>query len=82
MAWNHKVKIKHCLTEKEDYDSVQKSMNKIADILEKEICFSSFDISEFRKIPKGDNYFSPADYSNKMLDKMYDFADLNRIWLE
>jgi hypothetical protein len=50
MRWNHTVKIKHLFTENDDYASVQKSMNAIADILEGRECFTLFALSELKKI--------------------------------
>ena len=80
--WQHKVKIKHLFTEKETHKEVQKSMNEVADVLDKNFCFARFDKAQFRIIPKGDKFFSPADYANKLLDRLYDFADENRIWID
>ena len=80
--WVHKVKIKHLLTEKDDWQSVQDSMNQIADVLENDPCFICFDTQSFRNIPKGDEFFGPADYANKLINRMYDFADERRIWIE
>jgi len=83
MAWLHRVKIKHLLTEDEDHESVQKAMNAIADVLRKTSCFwCFFDLPKFRAIPQGDDFFGPTDYANKLLDRMYDFTDAWRIWLE
>lgn len=36
MNWNSTLKIKHLLTEKEDLKSVQKIMNAIADVIDKD----------------------------------------------
>ena len=80
--WKFEVKIKHLCTEKEDYDSVQKSMNAIADVLTKERFFYGFHgLSKFHKIPKGNKVFGPVDYANKLMDELYDYADDNRIWI-
>jgi len=79
--WKHKIAIRHLLTEKEDYKSVQESMNKIADVLQKEPCFMKFSIKKFREIPKGDDIMKPVDYANKLLDRMWDYADDNDIWI-
>jgi hypothetical protein len=80
--WIHRVKIKHLFTEKEDYESIQESMNAIADVLKRSGCFFRFDLKKFRNIPKGDEVFGPADYANKLLARMYDYADDNQIWIE
>jgi hypothetical protein len=76
--WLHKVEVKHLLTEEEDYESISKSMNDIADVLSKEECFKDFEsLDAFKDIP-ADEYF---DYANCLLDEMYDYADANRIWI-
>ncbi len=80
--WQHKVKIKHLFTEKEDLKSIQKSMKDIADELKKHKCFDYFNVSSFYKIPKGDSIFRPIDYANRMLGDMYNYADQNNIWIE
>jgi general stress protein 26 len=83
MNWIYKVKVRHLLTEKEDYESIQKSMSAIADILKKESYFIGFKwLAKFKKIPKGDDVIRAVDYGNNLLDKMYDYADQNRIWIE
>jgi len=82
MAWLHRVKIKHLMPGNEDYDTVQKGMTAIADVLSRAGCFWNFDVSKFRDIPRGDDFFGPADYANILLDKMYNFADTQRIWIE
>lgn len=82
LQWNAKIKIKHLLTDDEDHESTQNNMNNIADALESSGLFYGFDTSGFRNIPKGDNFFSPTDYANVLLDKMYDYADYRRIWIE
>jgi hypothetical protein len=82
MTWRQKVKIKHLLTEDEDHESIQASMNGIADILDQAPCFWLFSTQKFRKIPEGDDVFGPVDYGNKLLDTMYDYADQHRIWIE
>jgi hypothetical protein len=81
MNWLYHVRIKHLFTEAEDFESVQASMNSIADIISKELCFSAFSTAKFRSVPRGDDIFHPIDYANKLLDKLYDFADNHAIWL-
>jgi hypothetical protein len=80
--WFTTIKIKHLLTESENHVDVQRSMAAIADILDAAQTFSAFPWKRrFRNIPKGDDIVSPADYANKLLDKLYDFADERRIWI-
>ncbi len=81
MRWDHKVKIKHLFTEKEDHKSVKESMKAIADVLKENPCFNEFDLSLFRKIPRGNSFFRSVDCANKLLERLYDFADLKRIWI-
>lgn len=80
--WRTKVKIRHLFTEKEDYESVQESMNKVADVLEATGAFKYFDTKKFRKIKKGDEVVGPVDYANKLLNRMYNYADDNLIWID
>ncbi len=81
--WKYEVKIKHLLTEEEDYDSVQKAMNKIVDVLDKNIVFTRFkDKNLFRKIPAGNGIMKPIDYAEKLLNKFYDYCDAHLIWVE
>jgi hypothetical protein len=83
MRWIHTIKLKYLLTEDEDYDSIQKSMNAIADVLDADSCFSSFRFKKkMRNIPQGDEIVTSLDYANKLIDKMYDYADQHRIWIE
>ena len=80
--WNRTVKIKHLFTEKKDYESVQESMNEIADVIDASHLMPPFRTKKFRKIPKGDDYFKPVDYANKLLSSWYDYADEYRVWTE
>jgi len=81
--WKYRVKIKHLFTEREDIDSIQESMNKVADILIKNPCFDKFlGIKNFRNISKGDDVITPRDYANKLIEKLYDYADDRLIWIE
>jgi len=80
--WRFKVRVKHLFTDKEDHESIQKSMNAIADVLGDEVCFDEFSLKQFRNIPEGDDVITPCDYANKLISRMYDFADSNLIWIE
>lgn len=81
MSWNYSVKVKYLFTRKEDHKSIQESMNAIADALEGDFAFLGFSFEQWRDIPKGDEFFGPVDYANKLLDRLYDYADINRIWI-
>lgn len=81
-AWRTRLKLKHLLTEEEDLESVQESMNKIAGVLETCSYFDTFDTNRFRNIPAGDDVITPKDYANKLLSWMYDWADEKLVWIE
>jgi len=80
--WFSKIKLTHLFTKQEDYESIKKSMADIAKVIEYETCFFGFDTKKFYKIPKGDNVIGALDYANKLISKVYDFADDRRIWIE
>jgi len=80
-GWNHKIKIKHLFTEDESHEAVQKSMNAVADVLDKGTFFVGFDTKKFRAIPADNEFFEPVECANKLLEKLYDFADDRRIWI-
>ena len=82
MKWINRIELKSLMTEKEAHTSIQSSMNKIAKRIKKEVFFMPFDVSLFSKIPKGDDIFKPVDYANKLIDRLYDFADEHRIWIK
>ena len=83
--WTSKVAIKHLLEhDDESHEATQRSMIAIANALENAPAFACFDrdwIEKMRNIPQGDDFFSPVDYANKLLDRMYDFADSHGIWI-
>lgn len=82
-TWLHKVKLQHLFTQEEDHASIQASMNAIADVLKHDDFFFLFrEVSKFRTIPTGDEVFGPVDYANKLMGKLYDFADEHRIWID
>ncbi len=79
MGWNYRIKLTHLFTEEEDFQGIQDSMNKIADVLDKEQCFDLFtEKKKFRTLPE--------DYTlviaNSLIDKLYDYADEHRIWID
>lgn len=80
--WKYKVHIKHLLDDDESYEHVVQVAAAIADVLDKAPCFTGFSTKRFRKIPEGDDVVTSADYLNKLLDRMYDFADSHLIWIE
>ena len=81
-GWVHKVKVKHLFTGDEDFASISASMNAIADVLATDRFFTGFNVQALRTIPQGDAVFGPVDYANKLLGRMYDYADSRRIWVE
>ena len=80
--WRVKVKLTHLFTDDEDHETVQKTMNQVADILESISAFRMFNAKKFREIPEGDDFFGPIDYANNLLNELYDYADQNKIWIE
>jgi len=80
--WKKHIKIKHLLNDKEDLESVRKTMETVADILEKHNEFPRDLIDKLRNIPEGDGVITPTDYANKLLDRVYDNADRERVWIE
>jgi len=82
MAWKHTVRLKHLLTEDESPEAVRAAMRAIADVLDESPCFIGFPRARFRAIPDGDEVVRPVDYANRLLDRMYGFADARRIWIE
>ena len=81
--WTSKIKVKHLLTQDEDLETVQANMSAVADVLSNDRDWNRFrHLHKFRQIPPGDDFFGPADYANKLLDYMYDYADDNGIWIE
>ena len=79
--WNSRVKIRHLYTEQEDHESICQSMSDIADVLSRAPAFHAFRLKDFRSIPEGNHVIGAVDYANKLLDRMYDYADQNRIWI-
>lgn len=75
--WKRKIKVKHLFTEKEDHESIQESMSKIADVLEKEN-FPKRIVDAARHISKD----LPLGHANSVLKDMYDYADTWRVWIE
>lgn len=81
--WSTKVQIKHLLTDRTDHKSVQQDMSAVAGVLKNRHSFNGFKLlSKFENIPKGDDFFTPEDYANKLLSAMYDYADAHKIWIE
>jgi hypothetical protein len=81
-GWRHTVTIKHLLTESEDYDDIKKSMDSIKKVLEEDGHFRSFDLDLFDEIQKEPVLgMSPSAQANEVLNQMYDYADMKRIWI-
>jgi hypothetical protein len=80
--WINKVKLTHLFTEKEDHESVQNYMIAIAKVIESEKCFFGFDTQRFYEVPEGGDVLKAVDFANKLINRMYDFADSRNIWIE
>ena len=79
--WDHRIKLKHLMTDDDSPAGVRRDMAAIADAIDQVAYFRGFDTRPFRNIPEGDDVFGPLDYANKLLDGMYNFADYHRIWI-
>lgn len=82
MSWKSRIRLKHFLTEREDTESVRTSMALIADALKEHPAFKRFPVTRFYQIPEGDDVIGALEYANKLIERMYDFADRERIWIE
>jgi len=81
--WTSRIKLKELFTEDEDAAAVRASMAAVADRVETHPEFVMFrDVAKFRAIPDGDDLVRPVDYANKLLDRLYDYADDHAIWIE
>lgn len=80
--WNHKIRLKHLFTEDESHEAIQASMTAVAYEIERHPAFNGFSVAKFRDISQGDDVFKPVDYANRLLARLYDFADMRRIWIE
>lgn len=81
MKWEYHVKLKHLMTEKEDIESIRKSMKDIAEELRKNPCFNEFNVDDFYAIPQGNRVIKSSDYANKLIELMFDYADIHKIWI-
>jgi hypothetical protein len=82
MNWKHTIKLKHLFTSAEDDASVKKSMNDIADVLEADKIFIYFDTKPFRNLKNSDELITTLERANKLMNRMYDYADDHSIWIE
>jgi len=81
-AWRTTAKIKHLFAVSEDPDAIRQSMSAIADVLDTYPVFAGFGLKKkFRSIPDGDEIMTACDYANRLLDRLYDYADEKRIWI-
>ena len=73
--WKYSLRITHLFTEKEDKESIKKSMNDVADIIEKMPYLIDFDRQfDFREV-------EDIDEANELIDELYDYCDSNKIWV-
>ena len=77
MKWVKHIKIRHLLTDEEDYESIKQCMGDIATVLEAEK-FPKYLIKPCRNIPEE---YSLA-VANEILNDVYDYVDMERIWIE
>ena len=74
--WFHRVRIKHLMTSSDDAESVQKSMNAIAEVLEHNPVFEHFTKTHLFRNQ------DDLKAANRLLDDFYDYCDTRRIWVE
>jgi hypothetical protein len=82
MNWKHTIKVKHLFTDDYDDAVVKNSMGAIADELAKHPYMKEFDATLFRKLPDSNEFATTLEMANKLLNKLYDFADDNGIWID
>lgn len=71
--------ISHCDSSSDE--SITETFKQIGDILEKSTAFRNFYHRRyFKKIPQRQNECL-ADAADRLLEKLYDYADSYRIWL-
>lgn len=81
--WNHKVKLRQYWdSDATDHDTISRIGRKLADAIDGYPCLNGFNADTFRNIPQGDADFTPSDYFNRRLDKLYDYCDRNGIWID
>lgn len=73
--WKHELRITHLFTENEDKESILKSMNSIANVIELKSYLDDFDNQfSFRDV---DN----LEEANDLINELYDYCDTNGIWV-
>jgi hypothetical protein len=85
MAWNSRVKIKHLLTDEGTDEAIRRDMASVGNELASSAAFGSFDrrtIARMKALPDGLEPDELLAVANRLLDRMYDFADYNRIWID
>jgi len=85
--WKHRIKIKHFLSNKEDYDTCKEFSQNVYNTLKNDHHFEDFDyLCDFDRFPhKNSRYWddeSPVEYINNLLELLYDYCDANLIWVE
>ena len=80
--WKKTIHLKDLLNESEEWEEVKRIMASIADRVEASRLFPGFDLTPFRNVPEGDDVITPSDYANKLLNRLYDYADEALIWIE
>jgi hypothetical protein len=74
--WKHRVAIKGFFCMSTDWQSVMRSMNQIAMALSSNPLFDDFDSLE--------EFFAEGslERSSELLDRLYDYCDERRIWVD
>ncbi len=77
-----RVKLKHLMTVYADRATVESNMRTIAEIVSKSPHFTGFDVSDFRTLPPENDELPLHEYINRILDRLFDFADAHRIRID
>jgi hypothetical protein len=74
--WRHRISIKHYFCMSTDWQSVMRSMNQIATALSSDPEFDDFASLE--------DFFAEGslERSSDLLDRLYDYCDQRRIWVD
>ena len=92
--WKYKIRLSHIIHcslgnayEQSDlgdsYEDTKKKMELIADEIQNHPELPPFILIDyFRNIPEGNCILNYLDYSNKLLEFLFEFADENSIWIE
>ena len=85
MNWRYRIKLRDLLTEDESYENVKATGIELAKRLRGSVGFKDFAprfLVALENIPQGDEIVTACDRFNSIMNKVYDFADNNSIWID